>query len=176
MACTRSRFVPGPIAGRIAIWLVLLAPTQACYQYVPAAAEPTPGAIVRARLTPTGTDTVLARFGPGVEELLGTYLGPESGGVSLLVSEFLSDRTGRQSVWNEAVRLPRGGIAHLEQRELSRTRSVLFGAGLLAALSTAYVALDIGGRVFESDEPGEPGPSDLRSGWLVRIPVGFPGR
>ena len=131
--------------------------------------------MVRARLTPAGADTLTQRLGPGVEEIVGTYLGPEDGAMSLLVSEYVSARGGRQSMWNEALRVPRTGIAQLETREFSRTKSALFGVGVVAALSVAYVALDIGGSIFETDPDTEPGPSDMRRGFL-RIPLPWPVR
>ena len=154
--------------------LAVLSTSTGCYQYVPAS-EVTPGSQVRARLTAAGSDTLTQRLGPGVEEVVGTYLGPEEGAMSLLVSEYVSARGGRQTMWNEALRVPRGGIAQLERRELSRTKSVLFGAGIVAAVSVAYVALDIGSSIFETEPETEPGPTDMR-GWWIRIPLGWPGR
>lgn len=174
VAATRTRASSGLTAGRLLTVLALLSSSTACYQYVPTS-DVTPGSLVRARLTVAGTDTLTQRLGPGVEEVMGTYLGSEDGAMSLLVSEFVSARGGRQTMWNEALRVPRGGIARLEQREFSRTKSVLFGAGVVAALSVAYVALDIGSSIFEDAPDTEPGPTDMR-GILIRIPLGWPGR
>ena len=174
VARTRTRASSGLTAGRLLTVLALLSLSTGCYQYVPAS-DVTPGSVVRARLTAAGTDTLTQRLGPGVEELVGTYLGPDDGALSLLVSEYVSARGGRHSMWNEAVRLPRTGIAQLETRQFSRTKSALFGAGIVAAMSVAYVALDIGGSIFESDPDTEPGPSDMRRG-LLRIPLQLPVR
>src|SRR5690606_38448329 len=113
----------------------------ACYHYVPAT-EVSSGAQVRARLTVEGTDSLVRRFGPGVAEVTGTMLSRDEEGVSVLVSEYYSERSGSRAIWNEAVRLPSAGVAAVEERRLHVARSALFGAAVLGGVGLLAVALD----------------------------------
>ena len=170
--------------GSLRTWLATtaLATTclSACYHYVPVpAAEP--GAQVRTRLTPLGADSVVRFFGPGVSELTGTLLGAEQDSINLLVSGYTSEQLGEQAVWNQAVSLVPAGIGELQQRKLHTGRTIVFAAGLAASASLAFVALDLGARLFENEGETDPGPTDARSrrgGYsvLLRVPMRIPVR
>jgi hypothetical protein len=146
-----------------------------CYRYVPTA-EPQPGRIIRAELSESGSESLVRQLGPGVTLISGTFLNRYGDEFSLLVEEFESARSGTQILWNEAVRVPANGIERLQERKIDGLRSALFGAGLAASASLAFVALGLDELLFSSDPDPDPGPTEMRSRPRVRfglfLPVG----
>lgn len=142
----------------------------ACYTHVPVDfTVPRQGEIVRAELTPAGTQEAVSKFGPGVGEVRGMTLENDSVTLSILVSG-VHRRQGLITVDAAPFQLQRSHVATVYERKLSVGRSVLFGAGLIAGALLAVEGLDALGRQFDSEDIGDPPP-----GPSIRIPLSGSG-
>ncbi len=115
-----------------AVAALLAVVTTGCYTYFPVTDRPVPqGTAVRAELTDLGSATLGGYLGPGVDWLEGTMVDSDERSVTLAVA-MTSGRRG-ESYWNrETATLPRDAILSLQQRELSKTRTFLASAGIIA--------------------------------------------
>lgn len=169
MASSRARGrtrAGGPPQRLCALGLAALAAAwlSGCYKYVPVeftAVES--GHLVRADLSPAGQESVVPRFGPGVLELRGMTLRTHADSLAVLV-EAASGRQGMIATEAQPVRLSPPDVAQLYERRLSRGRTLLFGAGILAAAFLLVDSFADLGRVFDSDDVDPPVPPQLRQG------------
>lgn len=118
----------------------------ACYESIPISlGNVAPGMKLRVSLTDAGGDSLARYLGPGVERVDGKLIQKSDSTVSLSVSE-ISMRSGQDQYWKgEAVVLPRYSVATVQQRRIAKTRSILLGGALIAALSTLRLTGAIGG-------------------------------
>ena len=112
-------------------------------------------------MTETGTQGLIPRFGPGVAEVQGMALAVRPDSISLLVHA-IQNRQGSMSVDGQPIRLAPPDVTRVYERRLSRTRSVLFGAGILAAGIVLVETFGNAGRQLVGEDVDPPGPPSLR--------------
>lgn len=112
---------------------MLLPAVTGCYTYSPLA-RPAPqagGERVRAELTPLASAQLDQYLGSGVDWLEGTIVAADNDSVTLAVA-MTSGRKG-EDYWNgEQAKLPLSAIATMQQRELSKPKTFLASAGIVA--------------------------------------------
>jgi len=171
---------PGPPGGFRPRWhrtarVVTLATATAvpgCYQYVPVSpASPDPGSVIRVDVDDEAATALTSVLGPGVLRVNGRLLDRTDESVSILVESYQTSRSGELSGLGDPVSLPIHQITHVEQKRLSRGRSLLLGVAFVggALAMTEIFAGDE--RVFDPDDPNDPGEPQRR-----RLPGGvWPG-
>jgi hypothetical protein len=136
---------------------VFLAPLLcACYVTTPlVSTRPDPGTKLRVQLTDVGSDNLARYLGPGVTTVDGRLLQNSDSALALSVTQ-VAMRSGQEQFWKgEQVELPRASIAAVQERRLSKTRSVLLAGGIVAALLSLKISGAVGGS--SSRGGGAPG-------------------
>jgi hypothetical protein len=131
------------------VWLSLCSAALllcGCYASVPIeVARAQPGTKLRIGLTDAGADSLARYLGPGVQTVDGKLLQNSDSGLSLGVTQ-ISMRSGIEQYWKgETVVLPKYSLATVEQRKLSRPRTLLLSGAIIAALTTVKLA-GVGGN------------------------------
>lgn len=153
-------------AGRAALSLVALAPVLGgCFRYAEApAGGVTPGAHVRASLTPEESARVGDVTGREARVVEGVVVAPSAAGDLTVSLPLAAEPSRRLRSLRTAVRVPAAGIERLEVRRLDRSRTgwlVAIG-GVVAGLLVSELATSAG----DAPDPEAPDPN------AVRIPVG----
>jgi hypothetical protein len=124
-----------------------------CYSNVPvqlSAAPPSTKLVVG--LTDAGSDSLARYLGPGVQTVSGKLLQNGDNGISLAVSQ-VTMRSGAEQFWKgETVALPKYSIGTVQERKLSKQRTILLGAAIVAAAFTIKLS-GVGGN-SGSSKPG----------------------
>jgi hypothetical protein len=106
---------------------------SACYSNVPiqlSTAQPNTKLVVA--LTDAGSDSLARYLGPGVETVGGKLLQNTDAGVSLAVTQ-VTMRSGAEQFWKgETVALPKYSIGTVQERKLSKPRTLLLSAAIVA--------------------------------------------
>jgi len=149
----------GPVVGLVpVVWLL-----AGCYSYVPVQpGTPGPGSFVRVEVNDQGASKLTSVLGPGVLQLNGLVLAQEDQTISMLVNTYQTTRNAELTGINDPVRLSIEQIRHVEQKQMSRARSLLLGAAVLGgglALTHIFAGDD---RVLEPEDPDDPGPIQRR--------------
>jgi hypothetical protein len=138
----------------VAVAVGVLHVCTACYSYTPVETTPRPGAQVALEVTDEGRVVLNEKIGPGVVRLEGRLAGMD--GDELLVDAsavrqvrgYISDLGGMR------VRLAQRYVTRMDERRLSRTRTLLVVGGVLAIVG-GFFAVKISGRSTPPDrEPG----------------------
>lgn len=118
--------------------LVVLVFGGGCYYYEPLRTPaPAPGIYLQVMLTDSGTSHFWPYLGPDVGDVRGRLVNANEQAIALSV-ESVELRYGRVLNWKgENVTLGREYVATMQERHLSKTRSVLFAAGSVAAFIAA---------------------------------------
>jgi len=121
-----------------------------CYYYQPLSAPaPEPGTYLQVMLTDSGTSHFWSYLGPDVGDLRGRVLTADTQAIGLSV-ESVDLRHGQVLGWKgETVSLGREFVARLDERRLSKTRTLLTTVGAVVAFVgalTAYNNLGIGSK------------------------------
>jgi hypothetical protein len=148
----------------------LLAATSGCYRYAPA--EPTavaPDAEIRVTLNDEGYRTVLPQAAPvGRRTVEGRMVGlvPDSLIMSVWIGE--AYRGTPFETTYQRVPIPRSDVLLVEDRQLSKGRTALLAAGVVAVIVTLIDQLDVV-QIFGDGEPIRPDPPEpdglIRRGW-----------
>lgn len=112
-----------------------------CYSNVPIqlSSAPTSTKLVVA-LTDAGSDSLARYLGPGVETVSGKLLQNGDNGISLAVSQ-VTMRSGAEQFWKgETVALPKYSIGTVQERKLSKPRTILLSAAIIAAAFTVKLS------------------------------------
>jgi hypothetical protein len=133
----------------------------ACHTYVPLTTPtPLPGTYVAATLTESGSTALSGSLGPDAGVVRGRLL--DDGRQGMMVSiRSVGLRRGDELAWSgETVNLPRASIARVDERRLSKVRSVLMlavGAAGFVALTRSFDLHVRGtGGVLAPNGPGPP--------------------
>ena len=138
-----------------------------CYAFVPTDfSAPEPGRTLRVDVSDSGRQALISRFGPGVEEVHGMALATSRDSMSLLVQSIQS-RQGSSAVDAQPVGLTPIDVSGVYERRLSRTRSLLLGAGVAVAAFLLVDQFANDGRQYTGDDVDPPGPVS------IRLPFGF---
>lgn len=131
-----------------------------CYVNVPIGSTvPDRGTTLAVRLTDSGADTLARLIGPSVTTVQGNLVGGGNDSLVLAVRS-VQLRSGTEQFWKgEQVTIPRGMIAIVSERKLSRWRTALL-TGLAMAGSIALVASTNNGGI--EGRPGGGGPGQTQ--------------
>lgn len=140
------------IALVVATWLL-----AGCYAYSPLATDAARGgADIRVALTDAGARELASYLGRDVETVDGRLVASDSAGLTLSVRTTTTS-SGVESYWRgERVLIPAAVVASTQVRRLSRTRSALVAAGIVAgaaAIGTAATVSTRGSRGGRGDRP-----------------------
>jgi hypothetical protein len=128
-----------------------------CYSNVPiqlSTAQPSTKLVVA--LTDAGSDSLARYLGPGVQEVDGRLLTNTDAGVSLAVTQ-VTMRSGVEQFWKgETVALPKYSIGTVQEHKLSKPRTFLLTAAIIAA--GASIKLSGVGSSNSNNKGGPPGP------------------
>ena len=121
--------------------LVPLCLSMGCYYYQPLMTPaPEPGTYLQVMLTDSGTSHFWSYIGPDVGDLRGRLVTADNAAIALSV-ESVELRHGQVLSWKgESVTLGREYVATLQERRLSKSRTVLAAAGSVAAFIAALTA------------------------------------
>jgi hypothetical protein len=116
-----------------------------CHYYQPLQTAPQPGTYLQVMLTDSGTSHFWPYLGPDVGDLRGRLITAEQQALALSV-ESVEQRHGQVLSWKgETVTLGREYVARLQERRLSKSRTVLIAAGSVSALiATLSVFTNLG--------------------------------
>jgi len=130
-----------PLARYLALGMLILA--AGCYYYAPLERpEPQSGTYLQVMLTDSGTSHFWPYLGPDVGDLRGRLVNADQQTIALSV-EAVDLRHGQVLSWKgETVNLGREYVARLDERHLSKSRTVLLTAGSILALIATLTAFD----------------------------------
>ena len=113
---------------------VLMLTFSACYKYVPVEVSgPPPGARAHVVLSDEGTVEMARWVGPGTRAIEGDVVRADANGLTVSVRR-IEKRNGIEEFWKgEQVTIPRGAVSTYTERRLSRSRTAILGAGVVAA-------------------------------------------
>jgi hypothetical protein len=125
----------------LALGLPILA--AGCYYYMPLARpDPMAGTYLQVMLTDSGTSHFWPYLGPDVGNLRGRLVNADNQAIALSV-DAVDLRHGQVLTWKgETVNLGREYVARLDERHLSKSRTVLITAGSVLALIATFTAFD----------------------------------
>jgi hypothetical protein len=129
-----------------------------CYSNVPiqlSTAQPNTKLVVA--LTDAGSDSLARYLGPGVATVNGKLLQNGDDGLSLAVTQ-VTMRSGAEQFWKgETVALPKYSVATVQERKISKPRTLLLGGAILAALFTVKLSgVGSGGAGKGTGPPSNP--------------------
>lgn len=143
------------LTGFFVISLQLL--STACYTYAPVETTPQAGAQVALEVTDEGRVALADKIGPGVVRLEGTLAGVEGDELLVDASAVRQVRGYITDLGGVRVRLPRRYVTRVDERRLSRTRSLLVVGGVVAVIAAFFTA-KISGRSTPGDKDPGGGP------------------
>jgi hypothetical protein len=121
----------------------LLLSTTACYTYVPTTSDPTPGTVVRARLTAAGSVRLMEVRGNAVRTVEGAVVSTRPDTLALAMWSSAGVGPGRQA---DTLALGRQEIAGLELKQFSAFRTgVAIGVASLALAALVVAAFHAAG-------------------------------
>ena len=144
---------------RTAILIASVCVSAGCYNYRPLT-TPTPeaGAYIAVTLSDAGSEALARYLGPSVYVVRGRCVSSNEQGLLVSVASVETKRGVETSWAGETVMLPADAVVSLDERRLSKGRSLLLagvGAGGLVATSLAFSL--IGGGTQLGPGPGRPG-------------------
>jgi hypothetical protein len=142
------------IAGFVAALQLL---STACYAYAPVQTTPQAGAQVALEVTDEGRVALSDKIGPGVVRLEGTLAGEEGDELLVDASAVRQVRGYITDLGGVRVRLPKRYVTRMDERRLSRTRSLLVVGGVVAIVAAFFTA-KFSGRWTPGDEDPGGGP------------------
>lgn len=126
-----------------------------CFNNVPLQGnDPAPRSRVVVRLTPGGSDEVARQVGPRVVAIEGDVGEVHDDAIQMFV-RVTEEQSGVDAPWRgESVTIPRSAIASVEERTLSRRRSILM-VGAIAVGAILIARIFVSG--FAGSEDPDPG-------------------
>ena len=117
----------------------------ACYNYVPRQrSQLEPSMYVAVTLTSEGSDALAQYLGPDVAVVRGIFQGVREQGYGLSVWSVMGHR-GEVLAWKgETVSVPRLFVRSVEERQPSRSKSILLGVAFLGGFFTVTRAFGLG--------------------------------
>jgi uncharacterized protein (DUF58 family) len=130
----------------------------ACYAYTPVQTPPAPGTQVALEVTDEGRVALNEKIGPGVVRLEGTLAGVEGNELLVDASAVRQVRGYIADLGGVRVRLPQRFVTRMDQRQLSRKRTLLVGASIVGTIAAFFVAKGFSGRSTPPEGSGGGGP------------------
>ena len=126
----------------------------ACYSYAPVRSTPQSGSQVALEVTDEGRVALNEKLGPGVVRLEGTLAGVEGDELLVDASAVRQIRGYITDLGGVRVRVPQKYVTRMDERRLSRSRTLLVVGGIVAIVA-GFFATKISGKNTPSDqEPG----------------------
>jgi hypothetical protein len=138
----------------VAVGVGVLHVCTGCFSYAPVQTTPPPGAQVAVEVTDEGRVALNEKIGPGVVRLEGTLAGVDGDELLLDASAVRQVRGYISDLGGVRVRLPQRFVTRMDERRLSRTRTLLVIGGVVAIVA-GFFAVKINGRNTPGEE--EPG-------------------
>jgi hypothetical protein len=129
----------------------------ACYAYAPVQTTPHPGAQVALEVTDEGRVALSEKIGPGVVRLEGTLAGTEGDELLVDASAVRQVRGYISDLGGVRVRLPQRYVTRMDERRLSRSRTLMVVGGAVAVV-VGFFATKISGRSTPGDKDPGGGP------------------
>ena len=130
---------------------------SACFAYTPVQTTPRAGAQVALEVTDEGRVALRDKIGPGVVRLEGTLAGVEGDALLVDASAVRQVRGYISDLGGVRVTLPRQFVTRIDERRLSRSRTMLVVGGVVAIVA-GFFAVKISGRSTPGDEDPGGGP------------------
>jgi hypothetical protein len=141
-----------------AVSIGMLHVCTACYAYAPVQTPPAPGSQVALEVTDEGRVALNDKIGPGVVRLEGTLAGVEGDDLLVDASAVRQVRGYISDLGGLRVRLPQRFVTRMDQRQLSRKRTLLVGGAIAGAIAAFFVTKGFSGRSTPPDGSGGGGP------------------
>jgi hypothetical protein len=141
-----------------AITVGVLHVCTACYSYAPVETTPSPGAQVALEVTDEGRVALRDKIGPGVVRLEGTLAGVEGDDLLVDAQAVRQVRGYIADLGGVRVRLPRQYVTHIDERRLSRTKTLLVAGGIVGAIAALFITNGFGGKGTPPESTGGGGP------------------
>ncbi|WP_411280488.1 hypothetical protein [Gemmatimonas sp.] len=132
-----GRFGAAPVLSLTA-WSLL-----GCYAYQPSSEvlPAAPSANVRVTLNPAGSAFVRQSLGNDVRDIEGVVLRRTADSLVLAVERTYTSANERYQSSGDTVTVAVSGTERVDVRKISRSRSLLFGLGIVAAVALALVGI-----------------------------------
>lgn len=128
--------------GRTMLVVAGISPLAGCYTTRPLTSAPTPGTTVVLDLTDRARLELGERIGPSAARIEGIIEARNDTSYILRVSS-VRYLNGQSNTWSgEALTVPAGLVASASIREFSRSRTMVVGIGIAAALAAVFAATD----------------------------------
>ena len=138
----------------VAIVVGVLHLCTACYSYVPVRSTPTPGTQVALEVTDEGRVALNDKIGPGVVRLEGTLAGVEGDEILVDANAAKQIQGYISELGGVRVRLPQRYVTRMDQRQLSRKKTLLIVGGIVAVVATFFATKLSGKSTPSGEEPG----------------------
>ena len=141
----------------VAVTVGVLHVCTACFSYAPVQTPPRPGTQVALEVTDEGRVALSEKIGPGVVRLEGTLAGVDGDALLVDASAVRQVRGYITDLGGVRVTLPRRFVTRMDERRLSRTRTMLVIGGVVAVVA-GFFAVKLSGRNTPGDEDPGGGP------------------
>lgn len=138
----------------VAIVVGVLHLCTACYSYVPVRSTPTPGTQVALEVTDEGRVALNDKIGPGVVRLEGTLAGVEGDEILVDANAAKQIQGYISELGGVRVRLPQRYVTRMDERQLSRKKTLLVVGGIVAVVATFFATKLSGKSTPSGEEPG----------------------
>lgn len=145
----------------LAVLLGTLHLCTACYQYVQVQSAPTVGSRVALEINDDGRVALRDQLGPGIVRLEGRVSAVEAQALVVQTLNVTQIRGQALPVDSVSVRVNTQHVERMEERRLSRTRTLIFIGGALAIATAFLLSGGIGGRA-SPEQPGGPPVDEYR--------------
>jgi len=142
---------------QIAVTVGVLHVCTACFSYAPVQTTPQPGTQVALEVTDEGRVALSEKIGPGVVRLKGTLAGVEGDALLVDASSVRQVRGYISDLGGVRVTLPKRYVTRMDERRLSRSKTMLVVGGVVAIV-VGFFTVKISGRSTPSDEDPGGGP------------------
>lgn len=136
-----------------------LALNTACHVYVPLQTAPSPGMEIALDLNDRGRAELAGSIGPAVQRVVGVLVAATDSVYELNVTSVTYFSGAAQEWSGERLRVRTDYVSQTRERKLSRSRSLLVGAGSAAAIVAAIVTANLVGGASPIPTPTEPPPA-----------------
>lgn len=138
----------------VALAVGVLYVSTACFAYVPVRSTPEAGARVALEVTDEGRVALNEKIGPGVVRLEGTLAGVEGNDLLVDATAVRQVRGYISDLGGVRVRLPQRYVTRIDERRLSRPRTLILVGGVVAVIAGFFAAKISGKSTPPDQEPG----------------------
>ena len=141
----------------VAVTVGVLHVCTACFSYAPVQTTPAPGTQVALEVTDQGRVALSEKIGPGIVRLEGTLAGVEEDTLLVDASAVRQVRGYITDLGGVRVRLPQQYVTRMDERRLSRSRTLMVIGGVVAIVA-GFFAVKLSGKSTPGDKDPGGGP------------------